>query len=59
MQNDDALQETLVWPPTNFDPSKLSLQRVNPLKGLEHRAHLNGMQGLSPHVSSGWQQGRF
>ncbi len=32
-----TLQETVVWSPTTFNPSKLSLQRVNPLKGLEHR----------------------
>ncbi len=32
-----ALQETVVWSPTPFNPSKLSLRRVNPLKGLGHR----------------------
>ncbi len=38
-----ALQETVVWSPTPFNPSKLSLRRVNALKGL---ALPNGMQGL-------------
>ncbi len=32
-----ALQETVVWSPTPFNPSKLSLLRINPLKGLGHR----------------------
>ncbi len=32
-----ALQQTVVWSPTPFKPSKLSLRRVNPLKGLGHR----------------------
>ncbi len=32
-----ALQETVVWSPTPFNPSKLSLRRVNTLKGLGHR----------------------
>ncbi len=32
-----ALQETVVWSPTPFKSSKLSLRRVNPLKGLGHR----------------------
>ncbi len=32
-----ALQETVVWSPTPFNPSKLSFRMVNPLKGLGHR----------------------
>ncbi len=32
-----ACQETVVWSPTPFNPSKLSLQMVNPLKGLGQR----------------------
>ncbi len=32
-----ALKETVVWSPTPFNPSKLSLRRVNPLKELRHR----------------------
>ncbi len=32
-----ALQETVVWSPTPFNSLKLSLKRVNPLKGLGHR----------------------
>ncbi len=31
-----ALQETVVWSSTPFNPSKLSLRRVNTLKGLRH-----------------------
>ncbi len=40
-----ALQEIAVWSPTPFNPSKLSLRRVNPLNGL----------GMSP---SEWNAGK-
>ncbi len=36
-QDGDAeghFKDTVVWSPTPFNPSKLSLRRVNPLKGL-------------------------
>ncbi len=35
--NRRAFQETVVWSPTPFNPSKLSLQKVTPLKGLGQR----------------------